>query len=425
METLKPVRGTYDLLPDELRHHRFIIETAREIANRFAYEEMATPIMEFSEVFKRTLGETSDVVSKEMYTFEDRGGDYLTLRPEGTAGIARAFISEGLKTNAPLRLFYNGPMFRHERPQKGRQRQFHQLGVELIGVASIEADVEVISMAHLLLKALGLADNVELQINSIGDTQSRDRFRQELVLFLKDKKSQLSEDSQKRLETNPLRILDSKDDGDQKLLKGAPQLTHFLTTESQTLFADLKQGLNALEIPYKENPRLVRGLDYYRYGVFEFKALAGLGAQDTLLAGGRYDRLIEFLGGPATPGVGWACGIERLRLVCDQSWPKARPAVVIPLSEAAESAALKLSYELRSQGFTVASVYSGNLSKRLKKASKLNAFAALLLGDDELKGHAVTLKLLDLGQQEVVKRDQLAARLMELVGPEKAPLPSL
>ncbi len=307
---LQSVRGTHDLLPEAQAKHNTIIGVARSISERFGFQEMSTPIFEFADVFKRTLGEASDIVNKEMYTFKDRNDEEITLRPEGTAPIARAFISEGLSQRTPLKLFYQGPMFRYERPQKGRQRQFHQFGVELLGVASPYADVECLTLAHEILKGLNVLTTSSLQINSIGDDESRAKYTAALVKYLKENSAKLSEESQKRLTTNPLRILDSKSEGDQALLKNAPLISEFYNETSKSFFDTICGTLKNTGIPYHVNPFLVRGLDYYTHCVFEFRTTA-LGAQDAILSGGRYDGLIGQMGGPATPGIGWAAGIER------------------------------------------------------------------------------------------------------------------
>lgn len=410
---LQPVRGTHDLYGPDMQKYLYIVETARRVAARYGFEEMSTPIFEFTQVFQRTLGETSDIVNKEMYTFEDRGGDSLTLRPEGTAPIARAFISEGLSQSSPCKFFYQGPMFRYERPQKGRTRQFHQFGVELIGVAQPQADIEVLSMAWNILSELNLSRSVQLKINSIGDDDSRNRFRQALVGYLTPLSSKLSEDSQKRLLTNPLRILDSKVEGDQKLLEKAPQLKDFFTPEANAYFETVRSGLDQLEIPYEIEPKLVRGLDYYCHVVFEFCS-SDLGAQNAVLSGGRYDKLIEQMGGSKTPGVGFAAGLERLILLFNEVPDSPRPVSLVPLGEEAETACIKLSHELRAKGFCVEMSYSGNLSKRMKRANKAKAFAAIILGSEEIKNGVATWKDLDSGAQQEVRLTELPAFLQKM-----------
>ncbi len=408
--SLQPVRGTHDLLPEAAEKFQKIIELSKEMARRHGFREIATPIFEFTQVFNRTLGESSDIVSKEMYSFPDRGGDSITLRPEGTAGIARAFISEGLAQHSPLKLFYAGPMFRYERPQKGRQRQFHQIGVELIGVPSVQADVECIALADLTLKALGLNTPPTLHLNSIGDLESRKNYREQFVQYLKKYEKDLSEDSQRRLQENPLRIWDSKSPGDQKILEEAPLLNQSLNADSKKFFDELQELLSLLKIPFQLDPKLVRGLDYYCHTVFEFKS-SDLGAQDTVLAGGRYDGLISQMGGPHTPGVGWAAGLERLMLMSKLEVTQPFTVAVIPLGEDAEKEALLLCHRLRESGFVAEMSYSGNLSKRMKKAASLNAKAAVILGSEELKKGTAMLKDLTTGVQLEVKSADLESLL--------------
>ncbi|HEY4136271.1 MAG TPA: histidine--tRNA ligase [Alphaproteobacteria bacterium] len=411
MASLQPVRGTHDLLPEDSRRHRHITGTARAIAERFGFDEIVTPIFEFTDVFKRTLGDTSDIVTKEMYTFEDRSGDMLTLRPEGTAGVARAFISGGLTNNLPLKFFYTGPMFRHERPQKGRLRQFHQIGVELLGVAGPQADIEVIALGAEILRAFGVLDKTQLEINTLGDKESRDAYRAVLVEYFSGFADKLSEDSRARLERNPLRILDSKDEGDRRIVAGAPSFADHLTPAAQDFFAQVKAGLTALGIAFVVNPRLVRGLDYYCHTAFEFTTDA-LGAQGTVLAGGRYDGLIGTMGGPETAGVGWAAGVERLAMLAGEPPAADRPVAVIPIGATAEAQALKITHGLRQAGVAADLGYSGNLSKRMKRANKLNARFAVILGDDELARGAATLRDLDSGEQSEVPLPELQDRLV-------------
>src|SRR5487761_713931 len=316
MNSLQPVRGTQDLLPPEQRRHRFVAETARALAERWGYHEIATPIFEFTEVFARQIGETSDIVSKEMYSFTDRGGDQVTLRPEYTAGIVRAMISNGLAQSLPLKLFASGPMFRYERPQKGRFRQFHQIDVELLGVAQPLGDIEVVALGAEILRALGILDKTELEINTLGDTESRHAYRAALVAYYGERRAELSEDSLRRLERNPLRILDSKDAAAKRVNAGAPAFDAYLTPDARRFFDAVLAGLARLGIAYRLSPRLVRGLDYYCHTAFEFVTTA-LGAQGTVLGGGRYDGLVGVMGGPETPGIGWAAGIERLAMLLD------------------------------------------------------------------------------------------------------------
>ena len=409
MATLSPVRGTQDILPDEHRLYARVQETARDIAARYGYGEISTPIFEFSEVFSRTLGETSDIVTKEMYSFE-KGDDRLTLRPEGTAGVARAVMSNGLRQHLPLKFFYRGPMFRYERPQKGRRRQFHQVGVELLGVAEPLGDVEVIALGHHLLSELGLGDKVTLEINSLGDTESRHAYRDLLVSYLSRYKADLSEDSKVRLDKNPLRILDSKDEGDRKIIADAPVLSHSLNVASRAFFDSVLAGLAALGIATTLNPRLVRGLDYYSHTAFEFTTDM-LGAQGTVLAGGRYDGLFEMMGGPATPGIGWAAGVERLSMLVGEGGADARPIAIVPLGADAEIEALKITNALRRAGFHVDLGFSGSMKSRMKRADKVKALATVILGDNELAKRVAAVRDMDSGEQSEVSLETLERHL--------------
>jgi histidyl-tRNA synthetase len=410
MSVLQPVRGTQDLLPAEQRRHRLVAETARRIAERYGYQEISTPIFEFTEVFARPIGETTDIVSKEMYTFTDRGGEEVTLRPEYTAGIVRAAISNGLTQNLPLKFFASGPMFRYERPQKGRFRQFHQIDVELIGAAQPAADIEVIMLGADILDALGVLGRTVLELNTLGDSASRNAYREALVAYYQQHQGGLSEDSLKRLERNPLRILDSKDEGDKRINADAPSFADYLTPEARGFFDEVRAGLDHLGLGYRVSPRLVRGLDYYCHTAFEF-VTTDLGAQGTVLGGGRYDGLMGVMGGPETPGVGWAAGIERLALLIAEPDAPPRPIAVVPIGEAGEAAALKLTHELRRRGFVVELGFSGNVAKRMKRANKVGARAAVILGETELARAAATLRDLDTGEQVEVTLAELADRL--------------
>ena len=410
MPSLQPVRGTHDLLADDILRHRFVEETALRIAGRYGFSEIVTPIFEFTEVFARTLGDTSDIVTKEMYTFEDKGGDRITLRPEGTAGVARAFISGGMAQSLPLKLFYRGPMFRYERPQKGRLRQFHQIGVELLGVEKPQADIEVIALGAQILAELGLADKVVCEINTLGDTESRETYRTALVAYLEKYRDDLSGDSRERLVRNPLRILDSKDDRDKAIVADAPSMADSLNDASREFFDTVLAGLETVSVPYTINPRLVRGLDYYCHTAFEFTTDA-LGAQSAVLAGGRYDGLIKQMGGPATPGIGWAAGIERLSMLIDAPESGAAPVCVIPVGGGVDTQALDIVQRLRRAGIVADLGYSGNLGKRMKRANAMGARAAVILGEDELARGAVTLRDMSSGEQTEVPVDALVARL--------------
>ncbi len=410
MSSLQSIRGTHDILPDEYPRFAHVVEAAREVTRLYGYREMATPIFETTEVFARTSGETSDIVMKQMYSFVDRGGDPLTLRPEYTAGICRAFITNGQQQNVPFKVFAWGPMFRYERPQRGRYRQFHQLDIEVIGSPEPGADVEVIAVGADILDRLGVLKDCVLEINSLGDPESRAAHRKVLIDYFKAHEGKLSEDSKSRLERNPLRIFDSKDEGDRALLPNAPLLQEYLTQGARDFFAGVLRGLDDMGIGYHVNPHLVRGLDYYTHTAFEF-VTTNLGAQGTVLAGGRYDGLIEQLGGPPTPGIGWAAGIERLMMLAGAPKAVPRPVALVPLGEAAERKALALARELRRRGIAVELDYKGNMKRRLQRANKANARAAVILGDNELAKGVVAVKDLDKGEQKEVALADLAEAL--------------
>jgi len=417
MPGLQPVRGTQDLLPDAARRHRQVSETARRLAALYGFDEIVTPIFEFTEVFARPIGEHTDIVAKEMYSLKDRGGEDLSLRPENTAGVVRAVLSNGLTQSTPLKFFYSGPMFRYERPQKGRFRQFHQIGVELLGVPQAQADIEVIALGRRILKELGIGERVVLELNTLGDPESRAAYRDALVAYFSSRRGELSEDSQRRLDTNPLRILDSKDQGDIRINTDAPSFDSYLSDASRDFFAVVRDGLERLGIEHRLNPRLVRGLDYYTHSVFEF-ITTDLGAQGTVLAGGRYDGLVELMGGPQMPGVGWAGGIERLALMIADPSPPARPVALVPIGEQGEALALTIAETLRGSGFPVDLGYSGNVSRRMRRANRANARVALLIGDDECAKNVVTWRDLDSGEQAEVPL--VASSLPELVKRLKA-----
>lgn len=401
MSQLQPVRGTHDLLPDEMRRYRRVVDAARDAAECFGYLEIETPIFEFSEVFKRTLGDTSDIVTKEMYTFTDRGGETITLRPEGTASVARAFISEGLAQHAPLKYFYSGPMFRYERPQKGRLRQFHQTGVELLGVADPMGDVEIIAVGVEFLRRIGVWERCYLDINSLGDAESRKTYRDVLVSYLSGYKEKLSKESLERLERNPMRILDSKDEGDKAIVADAPVYSDHLNQASKDFLSRVLEGLDAIGIPHSVNPRLVRGLDYYCHTCFEIIS-DDLGAQGTVMGGGRYDGLVGIMGGPETPGVGWASGVERCMMLLQEEPKARRPIALVPIGDDAERQALILANEIRRAGLPADLGYSGNMGKRMKRANKLNARVAVILGETELNKNVAALRDLDSGEQREV-----------------------
>ncbi len=410
MSNLQSVRGTHDLMFDDVLRHRHVEERAFELAKRYGFSEIATPVFEFTEVFTRTLGGTSDIVTKEMYTFETKGGERITLRPEGTAGVARAFIEGGLAQQTPLKFFYRGPMFRHERPQKGRQRQFHQIGIELLGVPGPQADVESIALGHHILAELGLSGAITLELNSLGDPESRAAYREVLVNYLTARRDKLSAESVERLERNPMRILDSKDPGDRAAVTDAPLLSEYLNETSRVFFEKVKAGLDALGITYKINPALVRGLDYYCHTAFEFTTDA-LGAQGTVMGGGRYDGLIGQMGGPSTPGVGWAAGIERLSMLLKETPAAPRPIAFIPVSEAEEAVVQGLAARLRKAGFIVDVGYSGNMKKRMNRADKIKAVAAVIIGGDETRDGNATVRNLTSGEQTTVSQNNLETAL--------------
>ena len=416
--SLKRVRGTEDLKDDSKRKHNIIIKTMGDSARQFCFQEISTPIFEFTEIFIRTLGEESDIVNKEMFTFKDRNDESLTLRPEGTASVARHFLTEKLHQQLPLRFFYHGPMFRYERPQKGRLRQFNTVGVELLGEPTPRGDIECISLACLFFKKLGIQKHLTLEINSIGDLESRDKYKEALINYLKPLKSKLSEDSKRRLKKNPLRILDSKDAADRAITSSAPSIQDFLNPRSKEFLLQVQQGLDALNIPYQLNPRLVRGLDYYNHCVFEFKADSKkLGAQNTVLAGGRYDRLIEIMAGSGerVHGVGWGAGIERICFLTQPPPEPSRPIALIPLGEEAEKQAVKLAWDLRQEGLTVFHPRAtGNLNKKMKRALQMKAKYAVIFGPVELKNGSLSVKNLDEKSQSAVPIGQALSYFKKL-----------
>ncbi|WP_367160085.1 histidine--tRNA ligase [Kozakia baliensis] len=401
MNQLQPVRGTHDLIGETARRHAHVVETARRIAATYGYEEWATPIFEDTRVFSRTLGDTSDVVTKEMYTFEDRGGDSLTLRPEGTAAICRALVTNGLTQTLPQRVFYQGPMFRYERPQKGRFRQFHQIGAELLGTAEPLLDAETIAMGYAILKELGLGDAVTLEINTLGDPESRAAWREALVAYFREHRDALSEESQNRLEANPLRILDSKSAQDRALLDDAPAFANYLNDESRRFWDALRRGLDMFGVAFVENPRIVRGLDYYSHTAFEF-VTNKLGAQGTVLAGGRYEGLVAQMGGPVTPAIGWAGGIERLALLLDAP-PEVKAGIAV-VSTGGETmpAAVGVVQALRNAGLKAELELRGSLKKRMERIAKSGASYVVLLGDEELQRGNAQLRDLKLRAQREV-----------------------
>jgi histidyl-tRNA synthetase len=406
MTPVQPVRGTQSLLGEDADRLATVVAAFDRVRRLYGFKRVEVPTIEHTAVFARTIGETTDVVSKEMYTFEDRGGESITLRPELTAGICRAYLSEGWQQYAPLKVAGSGSAFRYERPQKGRFREFHQLNVEIIGAAEPQADVELLAFADQLLKELGIEGTI-LKLNTLGDPETRSAWRDALYEHFRGHASALSEDSQARLERNPLRILDSKAHQDWPVVDSAPAIDEFLTSEAADFFGKVTAGLDAAGVKWERAPRLVRGLDYYRHTAFEF-ITDRLGAQGTVLGGGRYDGLIESIGGPHTPAVGWAAGIERLAMMIDAPKPDRPTAVIVPLGERAEIAGQRLLAELRRAGLAADMSYRGNMKKRLSRANDAGASFALIIGDDELDRGEAQLKNLTTGEQRSVALEAVA-----------------
>lgn len=419
---ISAIRGMNDVLPAQSLVWRHLEDTVRAVLGRYGYGEIRLPIVEYTELFKRSIGEVTDIVEKEMYTFTDRNGDSLTLRPEGTAGCVRAGEEHGLLYNQIQRLWYTGPMFRHERPQKGRYRQFHQIGVECFGLQGPDIDAEMIAMTARLWRELGLSEHVSLQINSLGSSAARAQYRDQLVAYLSAHRDALDEDSQRRLESNPLRVLDSKDAGTQTVLAGAPCLLDHLDEESRIHFDSLKSMLEAAGVPYEVNPRLVRGLDYYGKTVFEW-VTSSLGAQGTVCAGGRYDGLVEQLGGRATPAVGFAMGVERLVLLLEtvgQTLAGAHATdVYLIVSEGLEAAGLALAESLRDDIPALRlqlHAGGGKFKKQIRKADDSGARIALIIGEDELARAEVAIKhLREDKPQQTVSRDAIVAVIRNML----------
>jgi len=417
MGDIQALRGTRDILPDEIGYWQRVEAAAREILTRAGYREIRTPIFEQTALFERGIGEATDVVGKEMYTFHDRGDRSITLRPEGTAGVVRAVIERGLLTQGGVqRLWYTGPMFRYERPQAGRQRQFHQLGVEALGSADPRADAEVIAIATDILQNLGLK-NLRLDLNSVGNPEDRQHYRQALVDYLIPYKDELDPDSQERLSRNPLRILDSKDERTQEIAQNAPSILDYLGPYSRHHFEQVQQLLSELGINYQLNPKLVRGLDYYTHTAFEIQS-DDLGAQATVCGGGRYDGLVAQLGGPDTPAVGWAIGLERLILLLQQLQAPPLPVLdfyVVSRGEAAEAQALQLAQKLRHSGFSVELDLSGSgFKKQFVRADRSGAIACLIVGDEEAASQTVKLKWMASKEQQAIAQVDLLAMTDEL-----------
>ena len=412
MQKLRTVRGVHDLLPYELHKHNIVVNTGLEISDKYNYSQIETPIFEFSEVFTKPLGKSSDIVTKENYIFKDRSEDELMLRPEGTSGVVRAFLNAGLIQDSPQRFSYYGPMFRYERPQKGRLRQFKQLGVECLGLNSPMADIEVISLGQDFLDKINILNKINLKINSLGDFDSRKNYRDSLVKYLKDYQSKLSKDSLRRLAINPLRILDSKNEEDQKIIQNAPSIFEYLNIDSKTRFEDVCKGLDHLNIKYQIDKNLVRGLDYYCHTAFEFTTHE-LGSQGTVLAGGRYDGLSSMLGGPDVPGVGWAAGIERLALMVYSEFDSAIDVVLIGQSDNYNFLLFPIMKKLVQQGIKSEIIYNGNLSKKFKRANKINASYAIILGEEEIDKNVIKFKDLKSGNEELLNIDQIIEQILK------------
>lgn len=418
MKSIQAIRGMNDCLPSQSPLWQYVEQAIRDTVSSFGYSEIRTPIVESTDLFKRSIGEVTDIVEKEMYSFEDRNGDSLTLRPEGTASAVRAGIEHGLLYNQEQRLWYMGPMFRHERPQKGRYRQFHQFGVEAYGLAGPDIDAEVILLSATLWEKLGIKEHVTLELNSLGSNEARANYRDVLIAFLEKHIEVLDEDAKRRMYSNPLRVLDTKNPDIQAVLKDAPRLHDYLDDDSKAHFDGLKALLDEVGIPYRINERLVRGLDYYNRTVFEW-VTDSLGAQGTVCAGGRYDGLVEQLGGKATQGVGFGLGLERLVLLVEalEKTQNVKPAVdayLCPMGEAAERQAFVLAAKLRGQLPELRLMChcgGGNFKKQLKRADKSGARWALILGDNELAEGQVTVKDLKEGSQQSLKMSELASLL--------------
>ncbi|MEL7629925.1 histidine--tRNA ligase [Pectobacterium aroidearum] len=421
-KNIQAIRGMNDYLPAETALWQRIENSLKQVLSGYGYNEIRLPIVEQTPLFKRAIGEVTDVVEKEMYTFDDRNGDSLTLRPEGTAGCVRAGIEHGILYNQEQRLWYVGPMFRYERPQKGRYRQFHQLGCEVFGLQGPDIDAELILMTARWWRVLGIADHVKLELNSIGSLDARARYREALVAFLEQHKDQLDEDCLRRMYTNPLRVLDTKNPQIQLLLNDAPVLTDYLDDESREHFEALGELLTQSGIPYTVNPRLVRGLDYYNRTVFEW-VTTSLGAQGTVCAGGRYDGMVEQLGGHATPAVGFAMGLERLVLLVQSVNPdfKAQPGVdayLISSGAGTQVAAMQLAEKLRDalpQLKLMTNYGGGNFKKQFARADKWGARVALVLGENEVAAGQVVVKNLSNGEQDTLAQADVASRLATLL----------
>ncbi|WP_342270384.1 histidine--tRNA ligase [Rickettsia endosymbiont of Orchestes rusci] len=405
-DKLRPLRGMKDLLPDDYKVHDFIIKKAREIGELYGYVPMSTPILEYTKVFNRSMGESSDVISKEIYSFLDKSDESIALRPEFTAGIMRAVISNGLQQKLPLKFFSYGPVFRYDRPQAGRQRQFHQLNYEYIGANGSYSDAEVIKLAVDILTSLEIEKDTILELNSLGCTESRANYQQKLVEYLNDFKDELSEESKIRLLKNPMRILDSKNENDQKIIVNAPILSEYYTDESKKYFAELLKYLDLLNVKYNINPRLVRGLDYYCHTAFEFTSKK-LGAQSTILAGGRYDGLSKIMGGENVPAIGFAAGIERLALMKEYNISSIRPVFILPIKDNNIEHCLIIADKLRGQNIPVIMDAAGKMTKRMQRAIADNAGFVIFIGDTEQENNNLKIKDLDKEEEYLMSFEQV------------------
>ena len=420
-KTIQAIRGMNDCLPTQSPLWQKVEGTVKNVISAYGYNEVRMPIVEMTHLFSRAIGEVTDVVEKEMYTFEDRNGDSLTLRPEGTAGCVRSGIENGLLYNQEQRLWYMGPMFRHERPQKGRYRQFHQCGVEVFGLDGPDVDAELIMMTARMWRELGISEHVRLELNSIGSLEARANYRTALIEYLEQYMDVLDDDSKRRLYTNPLRVLDTKNPDVQAVLGDAPKLSDYLDEESKQHFAGLCELLDVAGIEYTVNERLVRGLDYYNRTVFEW-ITESLGSQGTVCGGGRYDGLVEQLGGKPTPAVGFAMGLERLVLMMETlgntDVRRSVDVYVVTAGEGTLSAGMKLAELIREQvpGLRVMTHFGGgNFKKQFKRADKVGAAIALVLGEDEVAGNTVVVKDLAGGEQETISQAEIASKLAHLI----------
>ncbi len=408
-KSLQSIRGIHDGLPDDVRRWQRIEDVARATLTRYAFSEVRLPVLEPTELFVRSIGEETDIVSKEMYAFTDQGGDHICLRPEGTAGAVRAYLQGGLTRSGIQRWFYMGPMFRRERPQKGRLRQFQQIGVEMFGAAGPVEDVEMLAMAHAFLEGLGIPD-LQLQVNSLGCSVCRPAYRDQLVAYLQERADTLCETCNERIDKNPMRVLDCKVTSCQAKLGDAPEMLDHLCDGCSAHFSDLRQGLDALEIPYIVNPRIVRGLDYYNRTAFEI-VTDKLGAQGTVLAGGRYDGLVSELSGPATPAIGFAAGIERLAMLLDDVALERPDLAIVAIGDEVLSYSLKQAADLRQAGLCVVHCGGGGARRQFKMADRGYVRFVAVIGEDEMQAGKVTLKDMASGEQKLVKAGAVVAEV--------------